>query len=139
MKKETEYFFLISLPEPIENQVMRLKKSCAKHIGSFYSMKSKGHISFGKFIDEEKQPGQMSDIMAQCIELIEKGINKLPTCRLTIDGFNYFTHGKKFKTIYANIKMDDKTVAWCDAICKQLLIDRGITPHITIAKKIPVN
>jgi 2'-5' RNA ligase len=138
MKKEVEYFFLISPPERIEDQITRFKKSCVKHVGSFYSMKSKAHISFGKFIDEEEQPGQMSDIMSQCLDLIEKGINKLPAFNLVIDGFNYFNHGQKFKSIYASIKLDNVTLAWFNTIKQQLLIDRDITPHITIARKIPL-
>ncbi|HVS91612.1 MAG TPA: 2'-5' RNA ligase family protein [Mucilaginibacter sp.] len=138
MKREVEYFFLISPPDEISGYVDRLKRACAKHIGSFYSMKSKAHISFGKFIDEEDEPGQVSGIMQQCLQLIEKGISRLPSCNLSVEGFDFFDHGSKFKTIYAAINLDDKTLEWFNAIKRQLLIDRNITPHITIARKIPV-
>jgi 2'-5' RNA ligase len=138
MKREVEYFFLINPPDRIDYQISRLKKSCAKHVGNFYGMKSKAHISFGKFIDEEERPGQMSIIMRDCLHLIERGISTLPSCDLTIDGFNFFNHGQKFRSIYATIKLDDDTLTWFNAVKEQLLIDRDLTPHITIARKISI-
>jgi 2'-5' RNA ligase len=101
-------------------------------------MKSRAHISFRKFIDEEEPGGQISDIMCECLELIKKGIGRLPSFNLFIDGFGFFNHGQKFKTIYAAIELDIRTKAWLNAIKEQLLIDGDITPHITIARKIPV-
>ncbi|HVV54301.1 MAG TPA: hypothetical protein VHC47_03190, partial [Mucilaginibacter sp.] len=138
MKRETEYFIVIAPPGPVCDYVKQLKNFCKRNIGSFYSAGSRAHISFGKFIDEENSPGQMSGIMRQCLHLMEKGISRIPPCNIMIDGFRFFDHGPRFKTIYAAVKLDEKTLDWFNAVGEQLLIDRDITPHITIARKIPV-
>src|SRR5579862_3429101 len=137
MKKEIEYFLLISPPDRINEQINLLKRACAKHIGSFYSMKSKAHISLCKVIDEEDQPGQLSDIMQCYLRFAAKEIGQISPCNLKIDGFGYFTHGSKFRTIYAVINRTDEVTTWVDKLREKLLIDRSIIPHITIARKIP--
>jgi len=139
MKKEIEYFILISLPDRIDDYVKSLKDFCKRNIGSFYSATSRSHISFGKFIDEEDDNLGMSEIMQLYLKNIQNAIALIPSCDLSIDGFNYFTHGTKFRTIYVVIKLDDNVIGWFDKIRNRLLIDRNITPHITIARKIPTN
>lgn len=138
MKKEKEYFILISPSEEITRQINLLKRACAKYIGKFYGMKSQAHISFSKYIDEEDTPGKMSDIMSRFIKIIEWEMGHLPSCNLIIDGFDFFDHGNKYKTIYAVIKNTDETVNWFNTIKEKLFIKKNITPHITIAKKITV-
>jgi 2'-5' RNA ligase len=136
MKKEKEYFIIISPPDEIQYFINKCKRACAKYIGRYESMSSKAHISFAKYLDEENDMGQMSDIMHRFIQIVEFEINQTESFEMEIEGFDFFTHGSDYKTIYAALKLSDEFMTWFNNIRKKLFIEKNIKPHITIAKKI---
>src|ERR1700722_1108124 len=133
-----DFFLIISPPDAVNYQVLRFKQACAKHIGVFESRYSKAHISFGLYGEEIQTPRQKTFVMERFIDLITEDINIMEPIELAINGFNVFSHGKKSKTIYAVIETTEKTKAWFNKIKEILRIEGNITPHITIAKSLPI-
>ena len=133
-----DFFFIISPPDAVKYQVDRFKKACAKHIGPFDSQFSKAHVSFGLFGEEVQAPRQKTFAMERFIDLITEDVNIMEPVEFTINGFNYFSHGKKSKTIYAVIEEPERVAAWVNKIKEILRIEGKITPHITIAKSLSI-
>jgi 2'-5' RNA ligase len=138
MKCLTDYLIMLSLPDRIDNQIKLYKKSCAKHIGKFKGLYAQGHISFGIFRDESAKPLQPSHNMAEYLEAISNVFNDIEPRKLYIKDFAFFSHGPRFKTIYAAVIMDNHTKDWFARIDAKLKVNKQTVPHITIAKNIPV-
>src|SRR5579862_8729292 len=134
-----DFLVIIAPPECVANQILLLKKACAKHIGMFESMHSKAHISFGLFGEEIETPRQKTFAMESFFNLVASDISIIEPIELKINGFSFFNHGKNFKTIYASFELTDEIMEWFNNIKKILKIDSKLTPHITIAKKIPID
>lgn len=138
MKHQTDYLIMLALPERIENHIRQYKKSCAKHIGRFKSMYAQGHISFAIFRDEGEKPLALSNSMQNYFEAINDVFNDVEPRKLYIRNFSYFSHGPRFRTIYAAIIMDNHTKEWFARIDRKLNLKQQTVPHITIAKNIPL-
>jgi len=134
--KYKDFLLIIAPPDRVLNQIKLLKKACAKHIGMFESMHSKGHISIGLYGDEIQTPRQKVFIIERFLNFVERDISQVEPIELKIKGFGYFKHGKDSRTIYAAIELNEETMAWFDHLKTILKIKGKITPHITIAKSI---
>ncbi len=55
---------------------------------------------------------------------------------MEIEGFDFFTHGSDYKTIYAALQLSDEFMAWFNNIKRKLFIEKNIKPLITIAKRV---
>jgi hypothetical protein len=135
--RHKDFFLIISPPDGVNYQVSRFKKACAKYIGVFDSLYSKAHISFGLFPEEIQSPPQKTFAMERFIRLISEDIYLIEPTELKISGFGYFEH-RKSRTIYAAIETNARIAAWFNRIKEILRIEGDFTPHITIAKTIPV-
>ncbi len=134
-----DYLVIISLPAAVNNQVSKFKKSCAKHVGIFESMHTKGHISFGLFGEEIESPRQSKFKLERFFELVAADIYNIEPIEININGFHFFDNGKNYKTIYAVVDLHPKTIAWFNLIKDKLKIKGQITPHITIAKRVSID
>jgi len=138
MKCLTDYLIILSLPDRIDNHIKLYKKSCAKHIGKFKGLYAQGHVSFGTFRDESDKPLLPSHNMGEYLEAITKVFDDIGPRKLFIKDFHFFSHGPRFRTIYAAIIMDNHTKDWFARIDAKLKVSKQTVPHITIAKNIPV-
>jgi 2'-5' RNA ligase len=138
MKHTTDYLLMLSLPERIENHIRLYKKSCEKHIGKFKGLYSQAHISFGILRDESDKPLQLSYGMGNYFDAISRVFDDVEPRKLYIKDFSYFSHGPRFRTIYANVLTDNHTKDWFTRIDRKLNLNKQTVPHITIAKNIPV-
>src|SRR6201987_3140372 len=106
MKHQTDYLVMLALPDRIENHIKQYKKACARHIGRFRSMYSQGHISFAVFRDEGDRPLALSNNMQQYFEAIGGVFDDIEPRKLYIKNFGFFSHGPRFRSIYAAVFMD---------------------------------
>src|ERR1700761_2089529 len=138
MKHQTDYLLMLPLPERIENHIRLYKKSCERHIGKFKGLYSRAHISFGILRDESDKPLQLSYGMGNYFNAISRFFDDVEPRKLYIKDFSYFTHGSRFRTIYANVIADNHTKDWFTRIDRKLNLNKKTIPHIPIAKNIPV-
>ena len=106
--------------------------------GNFKGLYAQGHVSFGIFRDEGEKPLQLSHNMGIYFEAISKVFDDVEPRKLYIKDFNFFSHGPRFRTIYAAIILDNHTKEWFARIDKKLNLNKQTVPHITIAKNIPM-
>ena len=129
---------MLSVPERIENHIRLYKKSCEKHIGKFKGLYSQAHISFALLRDESDKPLQLSFGMKNYFDAISGVFNDIEPRKLYIKDFAWFSHGPRFRSIYAAVITDNHTKDWFSRIDRKLNLNRQTVPHITIAKNIPV-
>lgn len=137
MKYTTDYLLMLPLPDRIENHIRLYKKSCEKHIGSFKGLYSRAHISFAVLRDESDKPLQPSFGMGNYFKAISNVFDDVEPRKLYIGDFSHFTHGPRFRTIYAAIVNDNHTKDWFSRIHRKLNLNKQTLPHIPIAKNIP--
>lgn len=132
MKGYTDFLMLLSPSAGVKAVVHNHKFYAAGIIGNYESMHSIAHISI-KMLPRQKtfltEPGILGFRKMLCL---------IPPVTLTIDGFDYFSHGEDFKTIYARILSSPETSQWFKMLKKHLHIKEFMVPHITIARNIPV-
>lgn len=133
-----DFFVIISPGERIIRDISLLKKSCAKHIGIFPALYSKAHISLIKSGEEISVPRQSIFIYEQFFRMIAHRVAQIESVKLDIKGFNFFTHGQKSRTIYAELNLSPEIMNWFEILKDVLRIDKPVTPHITIAKAVPI-
>jgi 2'-5' RNA ligase len=138
MAYTADYLLELSTTENIEKQVKLYKLSCAKHIGRFRGMHSQTHISFAIIGDKSDKHLQPSHRMEIYFEQIARVLKTFEPHSIYIKGFNFFSHGPKFRTIYAAIELNEDTRKWLNKIDTILNLNMNTMPHITIAKNIPV-
>jgi len=63
----------------------------------------------------------------------------LPPVTLTIEGFDFFSHGEQYRTLYARIRPATYTAQWFKALKRTLKIKDYLVPHITVARNIHKN
>jgi 2'-5' RNA ligase len=133
MKSYTDIMMILSPPENIAAKIEDYKHQAANSIGNYESMHSRAHISVKNLFQ------QKLFLTGPAIDVLEEKLAAMPPVILTIDGFDYFNHGIEFKTIYAKIRMEPATTLWFKALKKYLNVKEHLTPHITIARNIPVD
>jgi 2'-5' RNA ligase len=133
MMDYADYLLLLSPPEAVKTEIARYKKASVRAIGKFESMNSPAHISIFK---AERQKAFM---MEPALKRMEAKLNTMPPVAFHITGFNFFKHGEKAMTIYAEIKESEAVIRWFRLLSINLnLKTKNITPHITVARNITV-
>ncbi|HWY33763.1 MAG TPA: 2'-5' RNA ligase family protein [Nitrosopumilaceae archaeon] len=127
-----DYLMVLSPLDQIKEIIKTHKLESAKIIGDYEAMHSVAHISIANLV---RQKDYLTEPQ---ISLAEKKLKTLPPIELTIDGFDHFSHGEDFKTIYARIRSTPTTVRWFKELKKPLNVKQYLVPHITIARNIPV-
>ena len=124
-----DYLIILSLPEPLNEQVKKYKQSSARLIGDFEGMHSKAHISM-KTLKRQK-PGEPDQLFAK----LEKKLSLIEPFTLQINGFATFLP-TDFTTIYAAIKSTPEMEDWFKRL-RKCLEEKKAVPHITIARQVP--
>ncbi|MEQ9375224.1 MAG: 2'-5' RNA ligase family protein [Imperialibacter sp.] len=125
-----EYLFLIHLKE-IEKDVVALKDRVFNAIGSRYAgHHSTPHISLFNI--------SSTDQMDHMLELMN--ISWMPSFQVDVNGFDYYSHGQKSRTLYVNIERKDSIVylqKWLANFFR--LRKHSYDPHITLGRTIPID
>lgn len=130
MKGYVDYLVILSPSEDICQQVEKFKRQSADIIGGYDSMRSKAHISI------KPMPRRKPYMAEPELAGLKANIKLLPPVTLVIDGFDFFSHGEEYRTIYAKIQSSAATTLWFKALKKSLNIKDYLVPHITIARNI---
>jgi len=132
MKGYLDFFMLLSPPERVKAIVCEHKHYAADVIGSYDSEYSIAHISVNKMQRQKTfltEPGIREFRQRLCL---------IPPVTLTIGGFDYFVHGKDYRTIYARIVSTPEISHWFKMLKQHLKIKEFNVPHITICRNIPL-
>jgi len=132
MKGYTDFFMLLSPSEQVKAVVREHKNYAADVIGTYESEYSTAHISVNMMQRQKTfltEPG---------IREFRKRLCLIPAITLTVNGFDYFIHGKDYRTIYARIVNSPETSHWFKMLKHHLKIKEFNVPHITICRNIPV-
>jgi hypothetical protein len=127
-----DYMMVLSPGDGICEQVVKHKADAEGIIGNYEGLHSKAQISI-KNMPRRKPNLAQSELMG-----LKNNLQLLPPVTLTIDGFDFFTHGDEYRTIYAKIRSATHTTQWFKALKKNLGIKDYLVPHITIARNIDV-
>ncbi|GAA3984292.1 2'-5' RNA ligase family protein [Mucilaginibacter dorajii] len=132
------YLTVLSPPDRVDIKINAFKRACFNHIGKFQGLHARAHITLDVIRDEIDPISQKPRIIGPFYDMVDFIIRRsITTHEIRITGFNFFSHGSNFKTIYAEIELGKETTDWFNAI-KALLMIKTLVPHITIARKIPV-
>jgi len=132
MKGYMDFFMLLSPSERVKAVVREHKHYATDVIGTYESEYSTAHISINIM------PRQKTFLTEPGIREFRKRLCVIPPVTLTINGFDYFNHGKDYRTIYARIVNSPKTSHWFKMLKHHLKIKEFSVPHITICRNIPV-
>ncbi|GAA4091277.1 2'-5' RNA ligase family protein [Mucilaginibacter panaciglaebae] len=132
MKGYMDFFMLLSPSERVKAIVREYKHYTADVIGAYESEYSTAHISINIM------PRQKTFLTEPGIREFRKRLCLIPPVTLTINGFDYFNHGKDYRTIYARIVTPPETSHWFKMLKHHLKIKEFSVPHITICRNIPV-
>lgn len=127
-----DYMMVLSPGDGICEQVAKHKVDAESIIGNYEGLHSKAYISI-KNMPRRKPYLAQPELMG-----LKNNLQLLPPVTLTIDGFDFFTHGDEFRTIYTKIRSTAHTTQWFKALKKSLGIKDYLVPHITIARNIDV-
>ncbi|MCO5935009.1 2'-5' RNA ligase family protein [Mucilaginibacter sp. RB4R14] len=130
MTSYTDYFFLLSPPEPVKELISKYKKASAMHVGNFKSMDAPAHISVIHM--ERQKPYYANHTVSQ----IERAINIMTPVLLHINGFKYFSHLHSQYTIYAHIRITTAVDACFTLLKKNLSIRKTLVPHVTVVRNV---
>jgi 2'-5' RNA ligase superfamily protein len=133
MKNYADFMILLSPPTRVKALVRDHKLHAAQIIGDYESMHSIAHISI------KRMHRQKSFLTTPLILGLNIKLAAIPPVTLTVDGFDYFNHGKDYKTIYAKISSTPEITQWFKMLKKHLNIKEFMVPHITITRNIPVS
>ncbi len=133
MLNYSDYLMVISLPDAIKNEISRYKRASVNVIGHFEGMRSTPHIIV------THQTRCKPFLVHPAIEKMGSRISTIPPIELRINGFGYFNHGSRARTIYALVENTKQTDNWFKLLKKQMDIKvKNFVPHIVIAGNIPV-
>jgi hypothetical protein len=127
-----DYMMVLSPGDGICERVVKHKTDAEGMIGNYESLHSKAHISV------KNMPRRKPFLAQPEILDLKNTLQLLPPVTLSIDGFDFFTHGNEYRTIYAKIRSTNHTAQWFKALKKSLGIKDYLVPHITIARNINV-
>jgi 2'-5' RNA ligase len=133
MKGYADYMMVLSPPGTIGEQIAKYKADAAEMIGAYESQHSKAHITI------KPMPRRKPYMAEPEIRGLKNNLQLLPPVSLTVDGFDFFTHGDEYRTLYAKIRSTGQTTQWFKALKKVLNIKDYLVPHITIARNIHVS
>ncbi len=129
-----DYYILISPEGQIKDSIRKFKSIAKEIIHNFPSENSPAHLSIKKY---HRQKPYM---LEQLIDQLTCKIKAMPPVDLQVDNFKFFLHAEGFATVYAAIKPDYKADNWLALLRRVLkLNDNEFTPHITVARKIPMD
>ncbi|WDF80974.1 hypothetical protein PQ469_13265 [Mucilaginibacter sp. KACC 22773] len=132
------YLTVLSPPDRIDQKINAFKKACFNRIGNFQGMNSRAHITLDVIRDEVEPGAQKPKVIGPFYDMVDFIIRRtIAVHNIRVTGFNFFSHGPAFRTIYAEIELDKETSDWFTVI-KDLLMIKKLHPHITIARKIPI-
>jgi 2'-5' RNA ligase len=126
-----DYMIILSPSENICEQVNAHKRYAEGIIGPYHSDHAKAHITI------KPMPRRKPYMAEPEIRGLKTHMAQLPPVSLTVDGFDFFSHGAEYRSLYAKIRTDHQTTAWFKALKKGLNIKDYLVPHITIARNIP--
>lgn len=132
MKGYTDFFILLSPSERVKAIVREHKQYAADVIGTYESEYSIAHISINMM------QRQKTFLTEPVIREFRKRLCLIPAITLTINGFDYFIHGKDYRTIYARVVNSPETGHWFKMLKHHLKIKEFSVPHITICRNILV-
>jgi 2'-5' RNA ligase len=130
MKTYMDHMLVLSPPEGISRQIGDFKKDAAGIIGPSETLRGKAHLSL-KTMPRRKPYLAEPELLG-----LKKNLQVLPPVQLCIDGFDYFSHGEEYRTIYAKIRSTYQTTHWLKYLKKNLSIRDYLVLHITIARNI---
>jgi 2'-5' RNA ligase len=122
------YSFILSPPANVMNDFKGFKAFCRQMIGDNRSLFSKAHITICK-----EHPERPSIMRRKAIRLTDR-LKNIPSVKLTVSGFSYFSNGANGFTIYARVGMNQQLSHWFDELKRCCDNAETIIPHITIAR-----
>jgi len=124
------FHFVLSLPDHVNTEIVKLKNEARRVIGDYPGMGSKPHITTNNY---PKHPVHVHD---HGFSMFERRLTALPAVVFEIDSFDCFNENNGYnKTIYAKIKMSDHNTYWLKLLWD--IVGKGSgTPHITIARRL---
>lgn len=128
-----DYFFMIGPDLPTTKAVKELKQLMHDRIVlSWENLNSKPHLTLAEFRTTESAEEQ---IVRKAIATLEE----YPAFPVTLDGVTVFEHGRASRSVVLKVA-DPKPIREAQSLLKKALRlkGRGITPHVTIARNIPI-
>src|SRR5437879_7218930 len=120
---------VLSAHESIREQIEHRKLDAEGIIGKYEGLHSKAHISI------KPMPRRKPYMAEPEIIGLNNNLKLLPPVTLTVDGFDFFSHGDEYRTIYAKIRSTHYSTQWLKILKKNLNIKDYLVPNITIARK----
>ncbi|MGZ3751014.1 MAG: 2'-5' RNA ligase family protein [Mucilaginibacter sp.] len=132
MKGYMDYRMVLLPSDQIKQTIKVQQLEAAKIIGDGEELHDPADIAILNLVRQKNY------LVEPQISLIEKKLKALPPIELTVDGFDHFSHGEEFKTIYARIRSTPRTAGWFKELKKPLNMKQYLVPHITIARNITI-
>jgi len=126
-----QYLLVLSPPDEHMDKIKRLKYHLNNlaYLGS-YNLFSVPHITLAKLQSVHRQLGKFGKALQK--EFMEYG-----ELEITLNGFNYFSHGNDLRTLYLQIEDPHKIGAIYTLLNTSLGIPlKDYVPHLTVAKTI---
>lgn len=133
MKGYADYMICLVPSGGIAQQIIGHKVNAASIIGANECFQSRPEISI------KPMPRRKPYMADPEINALKAKVKLLPPVTLTMDGFDFFSHGDEYRTLYAKIRSGQFTAQWFKALKKNLNMKDYLVPHITIARNIPKN
>lgn len=133
MKGYIDYLITLFPPKEVVDQVEQYKQQAANMIGVCDSPFIPANISI------KAMPRRKPYMAAPEITGLKNNVKQLPPVTLSIDGFDFFSHGHEYRTLYAKIRSNAFTTQWFKSLKKSLNIKDYLVPHIAIARNIQKN
>ncbi|MDN3579800.1 2'-5' RNA ligase family protein [Mucilaginibacter flavus] len=122
------FHFVLSLPDHVNTDIVKLKNGSKRIIGDYPGASSKPHITTNNY---PRHPVHVHD---NGFSMFERRLTALPPIIFEIDGFDCFNENNDYsKTIYAKLKISDHHNYWLKLLGDIVGKSSG-TPHITIAR-----
>lgn len=133
MKGYADYMMSLVPPAGITGRIVGHKIDAAAIIGTNECFQSRPDISI------KLMPRRKPYMAEPEIRGLHSNLRVLPPVTLKIDGFDFFSHGEQYRTLYAKIGSAQYTTQWFRALKKSLNLKDYLVPHITIARNIHKN
>lgn len=133
MQGYADYMMSLVPAGGITEQIINHKADAAAIIGANECFQSRPDISI------KSMPRRKPYMAEPEINGLKTKMKLLPPVTLTMDGFDFFSHGDEYRTLYAKIRSAQYTTQWFKALKKNLNIKDYLVPHITIARNIHKN
>src|SRR3569623_1919060 len=125
MKGYADYLIILSPPGDVCELIGKYKQEAADIIGHYDSIHSKAHISI------KAMPRRKPYMAEPELAGLKANVKLLPPVDLIIDGFDFFSHGEEYRTVYAKIRSSVSATQWFKALKNSLNIKDYLVPHIT--------